>query len=176
MATPPDEARLNNDAFYSDYFERLIARATGNRADAQAQEPGSKPPIKDREAALQLIGEYVCAVDERRPPHPILLDYILEALSAIRGGEDANDALNVKRPAHRPSGNRRERSIQVAAALQLRLNQKIPVSRARDEVAEEYSVDPKTVERALADNPEIELLTPDELRALAAKTDDVDKK
>jgi hypothetical protein len=151
VAKRPPQDRVNKEAFWADYLERLVVKAIS----------------KDRDAACQLIGEYVAAVEEGRKPHPVLNRYFAEALNRILGGEDANEALNLKSPSHRPAGERRDRGIQLAAAFRLRQQAGVPAGRAKDEVGHLYGTSSKTIERALLEHPELESLLPAELAALA---------
>ena len=96
----------------------------------------------DRESALRLLDIFCAMVDSGRPPYPELLSYLSGCLAEVLDGGDANQALSIKKPRHRPRGSKgldtRERDELLALEVSELINQGHTWERAMAQVAERY--------------------------------------
>lgn len=142
-------------------LKALAARAL-NPAEAKA----------DRRAASQkLLRWYVDSVDLGEQVPAAVADYLRDALRLVLDGkaESADDALGLLRAPHREGGHREEQHLRIAIEYvrACRVHQK---REAKTRVAEMFGCEPRTVERAVAENKYlIELLSDAEIDALSSE-------
>jgi hypothetical protein len=96
----------------------------------------------DRAASLRLLDIFCAMVDSGRPPYPELLSYLSGRLAGVLDGKDANQALGIKKPRHRPRGAKgldtRERDELLALEVSELIDQGHTWETAIDQVAEQY--------------------------------------
>jgi hypothetical protein len=95
----------------------------------------------DRAASLRLLDIFCAMVDSGRPPYPELLSYLSGCLADVLDGKDANQALGIKKPRHRPrgaKGDRRERGQLLALEVSELIDQGHTWETAINQVAEQH--------------------------------------
>ena len=96
----------------------------------------------NRESALRLLDIFCAMVDSGRPPYPELLSYLSGRLAGVLDGKDANQALGIKKPRHRPRGAKgldtRERDELLALEVSELIDQGHTWEKAIGQVAERY--------------------------------------
>ena len=121
-----------------------------------------------RGAALSLLGRFAEAVEAGDPVAPEILGYFKRAIERYLADDirSMDAALGLGRPAHRVGGRQADRDIAIALRVR-QLASNFPLLVAKETAAREFSVEMRTVERALKNAMlELERLFPLEIDSL----------
>lgn len=131
--------------------EADLLRVLVQDAERGARDGERDPTLpRDRRAALSLLARFAETVEADEPVAPEVLGYFKRAIERYLVDEvrSMDAALGLVRPAHREAGRRRDRQHEIALRV-LELRAKFTLVEATDKAAKEFSVDARTVERAL---------------------------
>jgi hypothetical protein len=128
---------------------------------------GGKPSIERRRDAIVLLEALRECVDLGKPIPSPLRDYLGLALRRILDfGATADRAFRLDHPPHRGSRDVSERDLSIAVYVAHHKSRGMASGKAEKAAATKFSMDPRSIQRIVADHPDIAMLTQEELRAL----------